>query len=266
MNTHLRWLPLVLLTMTMQTPATAQSADWRKYMTEAESAIKQRDSALAESALNSAIKAAENTPDNIALARSLTALGSVRIQQSKLQDAYELFNRALGVYEKQLGPDSPDVEVELKNVAETAIALGKYDDARTALERILKINENSKSPSESVKAIMLSRLAGVYAAQSNLMQAEALAKQSMTLGEKVFPGDDLRLANILASAAVTFCLEGKVDESVNRNNPDNLVKDLQEYAKLLRRTKRSAEAEKMESRAAGLKNAKEKPAEASTQH
>ena len=62
--------------------------------------------------------------------------------QGKYDEAEPLYQRALAIREKALGPDHPDVAESLNNLAELYSNQGKYAEAEPLYKRALAIDEN----------------------------------------------------------------------------------------------------------------------------
>ena len=60
--------------------------------------------------------------------------------------ALPLYQRALKIWEKALGPEHPDTATSLNNLAELYQALGAYDQALPLYQRALKIREKALGP------------------------------------------------------------------------------------------------------------------------
>ena len=81
--------------------------------------------------------------------------------QGKYDEAEPLYQRALAISEKVLGPDHPDTATSLNNLAGLYNNQGKYDEAEPLYQRALAIDEkvwgqiilNSNIPEQSGSAL-----------------------------------------------------------------------------------------------------------------
>src|SRR5215210_88011 len=76
-------------------------------------------------------------------------------------EAQPLLERALGIYEKMLGPEHPDTALSLNNLAGLLQAQGDYEEARPLLERALGIYEKVLGPEHPDTALSLNNLASL---------------------------------------------------------------------------------------------------------
>ena len=70
-----------------------------------------------------------------------------------------LYWRAFGIDEKALGPDHPDVAIELNNLAGLCNAQGKYAEAESLYQRALAIWEKALGPEHPNVATVLGNYA-----------------------------------------------------------------------------------------------------------
>jgi tetratricopeptide (TPR) repeat protein len=66
--------------------------------------------------------------------------------QGKYEDALPLYQRALAIREKALGPDHPKTATSLNNMAELLRSQAKYEDALPLYQRALAIWEKAWGP------------------------------------------------------------------------------------------------------------------------
>ena len=104
--------------------------------------------------------------------------------QGKYEQAEPLFQRALTIGEKALGPEHPDVATGLNNLAALYHTQGKYEQAEPLLQRSLTILEKALGPEHPDVAISLNNLAALYRAQGKYEQAEPLYQRALTISEK----------------------------------------------------------------------------------
>ena len=73
------------------------------------------------------------------MATSLNNLAALYQAQGKYGEAEPLYQRALAIWEKALGPEHPDVATSLNNLAGLYYAQGKYEEAEPLYQRALAI-------------------------------------------------------------------------------------------------------------------------------
>jgi tetratricopeptide (TPR) repeat protein len=92
-----------------------------------------------------------------------------------------LHQRALGIREKALGPDHPDVASSLNNLAALYHTQGRYAEAESPCQRALGIREKALGPDHpdvgpvlENYAVLLRKLDRVTEAESMDMRAQAI--------------------------------------------------------------------------------------------
>ena len=78
------------------------------------------------------------------MATRLNNLGLLYYQQSKDAAAEPLFNRALAIDEKALGPDHPDVALLAEDLAATLRKLGREAEAKVYEDQAARIHAKRK--------------------------------------------------------------------------------------------------------------------------
>jgi tetratricopeptide (TPR) repeat protein len=145
--------------------------------------------------------------------------------QKRYPEAEALYRRTLGIWETAMGSDNPDLATTLDNLAVVLASQEKFEEAEPLYRRSLALRER-------VTLASLNNLAMVLEGNNHDIAAERQWKLAVTVGDKlpILAGDP----------------PGKDSEL--------LAKTLQNYAALLRKMKREAEAKKMEARAKALLN------------
>jgi tetratricopeptide (TPR) repeat protein len=114
----------------------------------------------------------------------LDRLASYR--QGELADyaqARPLFEHALAIREKTLGPEHVDTAASLNNLAVLLMAQGNLAGARPLYERLLTIAEKVLGPEHPNTATSLNNLAGLLRAQGDLADARLLFERSLAIDE-----------------------------------------------------------------------------------
>jgi tetratricopeptide (TPR) repeat protein len=157
------------------------------------------------------------------VATYLDRLAMVYYQEKRFADAQPLYERSLPIWEATLDPDDPQLAPSLDNLAVVYAAQQKFAKAEPLYHRALAIRE--KSTVQSMNNLALS-LEG----KDDNAAAERVYQRAIPLAEHIphLPGR----ANV-----------GEVSL---------LTKTLRNYADLLRKLDRAADAAKLEARAAGL--------------
>ena len=98
--------------------------------------------------------------------------------------AEPLYQRALAISEKALGPEHPDTATALNNLAGLYHATGAYAKAEPLYQRALAIREKALGPEHPDTATALNNLALLYHATGAYAQAAPLYEQALAIQEK----------------------------------------------------------------------------------
>ena len=78
------------------------------------------------------------------------------------EQALPLYQRALAIREKALGPDHPDTATSLNNLAGLYQAMGRHEQALPLYQRALAMMRKTLGPDHPDTATSLNNLAGLY--------------------------------------------------------------------------------------------------------
>jgi tetratricopeptide (TPR) repeat protein len=121
--------------------------------------------------------------------------------------ARPLFERALAIYEKVLGPEHPLTAPSLNNLALLLYDQGDYAEARQLFERALTIVEKTLGPDHPNTAKTLNSLALLLQTLGDLAGARPLLKRALAIYEKVLGPEHPLTATSLNNLALL--LEGQ---------------------------------------------------------
>ena len=124
-----------------------QGAKWESYITAAQQAYQQADYAEAEKQSEAALKEAEAF-DDVRLATSLNNLALLYKAQGRYAEAEPLYQRALAIREKALGPEPPDVATSLENYADLLRKTGRVSEATKMQARAKAIGAKQASDNQ----------------------------------------------------------------------------------------------------------------------
>jgi tetratricopeptide (TPR) repeat protein len=123
-------------------------------------------------------QAAELQPDNPLY---LNAAGKIDDTIGRYSEAEPLYQRALAIVVKTLGPEHPEVATCLNNLAALYDAQGKYAQAEPLCQRALAIKEKALGPEHPHLATSLNNLALLYDAQGQYAQAGPLYQRALAI-------------------------------------------------------------------------------------
>ena len=115
----------------------------------------------------------------------LNRAGSYFHGRAAYSEARPLYERALAIREKVLGPEHPDTAMSLNNLAVLLQDQGDLAGARPLFERALAIREKVLGPEHPDTATSLNNLAGLLQDQGDLAGARPLFERALAIREKV---------------------------------------------------------------------------------
>jgi tetratricopeptide (TPR) repeat protein len=198
-------------------------------------------------------------------ARLLNQAGLYLSERGRIARAEPLFQRALAIKEKVLGPDDPSLATTLNNLATLYNRQGKYAEAGPPLERALAIFEKALGPDHPDVAASLTSLGFVQSEQGGCAQAEPLLKRALAIKKKALGPDHPDVATSLNNLAALFDDQGKykqaeplyrralaIDKKALGANHPGVARDLNNLALLNAKQGKYAEAETLYQRALAI--------------
>jgi CHAT domain-containing protein/Tfp pilus assembly protein PilF len=123
------------------------------------------------------------------------------IGEGKYDEAIEMCQRILVVYEKALGSEHPNVGTLQNNTAEAYRLKGDYARAEPLFQRALAIYEKALGREHPAVAQTLNNLGVLYLAKGDHAKAEPLYQRALTIYEKASGGESTQLAEALGNLA-----------------------------------------------------------------
>jgi tetratricopeptide (TPR) repeat protein len=150
----------------------------------------------------------------LAAARLIAGLADYRhYALGASSQARPLYQRALALREKQLGPDHPDTAESLNNFALSLRDEGDLEAARPLLERALAVNEKAFGRDHAVTATSVNNLALLLHAQGDIAAARPLFERALAGVEKAHGGDHPATAASLGNLGLLLKDEGDLTAS-----------------------------------------------------
>lgn len=169
---------------------------------------------LGATVLGGAARPAEAQP-KAAHAQELKEAERLGAEADKLEKAGQydaalpLFERALSIREKALGPDHPLVAQSLHGLARLCWEKGDYARAEALYQRSLLIREKALGPDHPLVADSLNNLAIVYSEEGEYARAEALYQRALSISEKALGPDNPDVARKLHNLANLYMEKGE---------------------------------------------------------
>jgi eukaryotic-like serine/threonine-protein kinase len=133
-------------------------------------------------------------------ASALSDLGFVKLSMGDHAEALKLFQQALKIREKVLGPDHYEVAVSLDSVGSAFWYMERYHDARPYYEKALEIREKALGPTHPEVAGSLNNLAILLRYLGEPEKSVPLYERALAIKEKAFgpqhPDVALTLTNL----------------------------------------------------------------------
>jgi tetratricopeptide (TPR) repeat protein len=112
---------------------------------------------------------------------SLCSLAIGYYNQAKYVQAEPLFQSALNMYEKKLGPDNTTVAALINNLGSVHEHQGHVAQAETLYKRALEIDEKVLGPDHPNVAVALKNLAGIYRITHRDVDAAKLEQRAASI-------------------------------------------------------------------------------------
>ena len=139
----------------------------------------------------------------------LFKMGFYLYDRAAYTQAEPLYQRALDIREKALGPEHPNVAQSLNNLAELYRTQGQYAQAEPLYQRALGIREKALGPEHPDVATSLNNLAALYYAQGQYEQAELLYQRALDIYEKALGPEHPDAATIRENLEMCYESQGQ---------------------------------------------------------
>jgi tetratricopeptide (TPR) repeat protein len=146
-------------------------------------------------------------------ARMLNQAGYYLNERAQYADAEPLYQRALAIYEKTLGPEDLSTATCLNNLASLYRAQGRAADAEPLYKRALAIREKALGPEHQSTATIFNNLASLYESQGRITDAEPLYQRALAICEKSLGPEHPYTATSLNNLAALYVSQGKTAEA-----------------------------------------------------
>jgi tetratricopeptide (TPR) repeat protein len=187
-------------------------------------------------------------------------------ERARYAEAEPVYQRALGIREKALGPEHPAVAQSLNNLAALYDDQGKYAEAEPLYQRALGMREKALGPEHPAVAQSLNNLAELYRAQGKYAKAEPLYQRALGILEKALGPEHPDVAATVNNLAALYRAQGKyaeaeplyrrslgiVEKALGPEHP-HVASSLNNLAELYDAQGKYAEAEPLYQRALGIR-------------
>jgi CHAT domain-containing protein/Tfp pilus assembly protein PilF len=146
-------------------------------------------------------------------ARELYTQAFYAIISGKYDEAQFMAEKALGIREKEIGPDHPDIAYTLTLIANIAYYKGDLVRAERLYHRAIAMLEKTLGADHPQVATRLNNLASVYQAKSDLAQSELLHQRALEIREQSLPPDHPDIAQSLNNLANVYSTRGDLQSA-----------------------------------------------------
>jgi serine/threonine-protein kinase len=154
------------------------------------------------------------TQDERAQAAWLNSQGSMATTSSKHAEARALYERALALREKVLGPEHPDFATSLNNLGNLFNDAGDYPEALAMQQRVLALRERVLGPEHPDVGISLNNLAIVVYSMGDYPRAKAAQERVLALYAKSFSPDHPAVATSIHNLAMVLFAMGDYPQAL----------------------------------------------------
>jgi CHAT domain-containing protein/Tfp pilus assembly protein PilF len=152
-------------------------------------------------------------PDQTTFVVALSNLADLYEAQGKYPDAEPLYQRSLGILEKELGPDNAGVARGLNDLARLYSEEGRYAEAEPLFERGITILESKPGVDDFDLVTAFNNLAVLFLHQGKYAEAEPLLQRTLAIREKEQGPDNPDVAQALNNLAMLYREQGKYAEA-----------------------------------------------------
>ncbi|MBN2399506.1 MAG: tetratricopeptide repeat protein [Candidatus Aminicenantes bacterium] len=146
-------------------------------------------------------------------ARLMDAMGNVYVSLGLYNKAEILLEKALGIREKRLQRDHPDVATALNNLALLYKNQGRYKEAEPLYRRALAIREKTLGASHADVATSLNNLASLFQHQGLYALAEPLYQRALSIRRSLISPDHPDVAELLNNLALLYYARGQYERT-----------------------------------------------------
>jgi tetratricopeptide (TPR) repeat protein len=160
-----------------------------------------------------AAKLAEETfgPRDLRTAYALDHLGKVRRRNGELEEARELFERAVGISAEVLDPDAPKRAHFLDDLAELLAAQGNFDESEERYQRSLRLMQRNFGEFSPSVSAAYTRLAALYTRWGVYQEAENTLRRVGAINARAGIVDDVWDASADASLCRIYLETDRAD-------------------------------------------------------
>ena len=249
-----------VLAISVAAPAADDLESAKKFNRQAVAHVEAGRDSEAEPLYRQSLEIAEKIlgPEHPEIATMLSALSETYFRREHFRHAEQLCLRALQIRRKTLAPDHADLGRSLSNLAEIHRSTGRYGSAETLYRQAIEILEKGLGPTDPAVGVVVNNLATLHAGLGHFDSAVQLYERALAIVERSEDADSRTLTSILNNLALCY-VERKMHRAAEplllralRN--ERSIAALENYAIVLRKTKRGRQANEIEREIRGLRS------------
>ncbi|CAG7955633.1 unnamed protein product [Penicillium nalgiovense] len=151
--------------------------------------------------------------DDVALWGALHNLGTLYSDQGKLNEAEEMYQRALAGCEKALGPDHTSTLDTVNNLSILYASHGKLKDAEEMYQRALAGKEKALGPDHTSTLDTVHKLGTLYKNQGKLNEAGEMYQRALAGYKKALGPDHTSTLDTVHNLGTLYSDQGKLNEA-----------------------------------------------------
>lgn len=195
------WIERMILTINAAFPAAHEFKNWPQ----------------CERLLPSALLAAQWSEtyqiSRTEVGRLLLEMATYLRDRARYAEAEPLYQRALLIWEQQVGSEHPYVASTLDGLANLYFFQGKHEEAEPRFQRALRIWKQQVGPDDPQVAYLLNNMANLYTSEGKYAEAELLYQRALRIVELQMGSEDVFLAQSLNNLAYLYFVQGKYAEA-----------------------------------------------------
>ncbi|MBY0357478.1 MAG: tetratricopeptide repeat protein [Candidatus Obscuribacterales bacterium] len=244
---------------TVNQPASPPLSAWQKEITAKSTAANNQQLNLEQQVINRAFK---EPLSSASLAPAYDTMSSILRQQPANKEEEARYERMIAIDVKALGPNHPTVGDDLYGLVLVYISQQRYAEAEPLLIRVLSIYQSAYGDDSALVKTVQSTLASVCNKLGNQNKAAALYNDALTQGQIAVDPNKLSTAKTLNELGFLYYSQGKLEDActvydwalasteaaAGKNSP-LVAACLSDYADVLNKLGRTAQADEMRKRA-----------------
>ncbi|KAF4486735.1 Nephrocystin-3 [Colletotrichum fructicola Nara gc5] len=141
------------------------------------------------------------------------ALGNLYSDQGRLQEAEDMYQRALQGSEKALGPDHTSTLLTVNNLGNLYSKQGRLQEAEDMYERALQGSEKALGPDHTSTLLTVNNLGNLYSKQGRLQEAEDMYERALQGTEKALGPDHTSTLDTVNNLGNLYSNQGQLKEA-----------------------------------------------------